>query len=157
MLLRLVQLVKARTSISVTLSGIETLVRLVQFSKADTPIDVTPLEITTFFTLWGFQKPLLSAISPVPVMVSVPSLSRVQVRLSPHLPDVAADKAREGYKQRQKNTAINKATILFLVLCIYSPPEKLIYHKGINPSDIISKGFRIRQLFNFDLKCYNLG
>ena len=81
------RLLHARNAFSpmiVTLPGIVTLVRLEQSSNSYLPMLVTPSEITTE-RIFSFTH-RLSYILPLPLIVSRPSLSRVYVTLSPHLP-----------------------------------------------------------------------
>ena len=79
---------KANSPILVTLSGIVSEVKA-QFSKAFLPILVTSFSIVTFkiLLLYVFQGISddfsQSVIAPSPLIVSMPSLSRVHVRLSP--------------------------------------------------------------------------
>ncbi len=75
----------------VTLSGIVTSLSAVHSSNELIPIFVIPSLILTAVILSResyngiSEKPRISSISPVPLTVSVPLLSRVRVRLSPHV------------------------------------------------------------------------
>ena len=81
------QLQNAKFPMLATLPGISMLSKTVQSKNAKSTIFVMPSSITTFFTLsffWaaGLLPAPYSFIAPVPLMVSVPSASSAQVRLS---------------------------------------------------------------------------
>ena len=97
-LVRPAQLENALLPMLVTLSGIVTLVISVHLKNAQLPILVTPSWIETDFTRFPHGADVIyfllresyvyvySAISPVPLIVSRPLLSSVQVTLLPSLP-----------------------------------------------------------------------
>ena len=80
----------------ITLSGIVMLTKLCQYEKASAHILVTPFSIVTVVAviismiLSPFHSPI-SAMSPMPEISRVPvDSSKLHVRLSPQVPDVAA-------------------------------------------------------------------
>ena len=91
-LVRELQSWNAESPIEVTLLGIVTLVREIQWQNVLSPIEVTPFSTTMFviqerLSYHGTSEYKTQfVISPVPEMVSKPSLSSVHVRLSPHSP-----------------------------------------------------------------------
>ena len=131
-----------------TLSGIRMLVRLLQPLNALTPMPATPSEMVAFSRLLQSQKaycprastPLTKTdetsslwsyhghseasrqycIVPVPLMVSSPLLSSVQVTLSPSLPQsplytISAPKAVTGMTPTNRARTNRTLTILFFI------------------------------------------
>ena len=91
MLAKLLQLLNAAFPILDILFGSFMLAKLLQSPNAYIPILVTPSSITTdsilsLFAYHGEPSQFQFAIAPVPLMVSTPSSSSIQVRLSPLFP-----------------------------------------------------------------------
>ena len=115
----------AQSPMAVTLSGILTLKIELRSANVKLPTVVTPSPITTEAISSSYpSKPGSSHIGPVPSIRSTPSLSRVQVRASPQLPEATASAAdTPAGRSPSRNASARKREAVFVkCLRIACPP-----------------------------------
>ena len=111
---------KASSPIAVRLPGRATSERREQPEKAALPSVVTPSaterdRICILYAAHGAAAGK-SAILPVPEIVSVPSVSNVQVRLSPQVPSTAAAESGGTHRHSSREMQSTAASTRFIIL-----------------------------------------
>lgn len=135
----------AEVPIAVTLSGIVTVVSAEQPKNAPAEMFATPLSITTVFTLLSVHVPLV--IAPVPLMMSLPASSSVQLTPVPQVPLVSARASRSIAGASTSSIAsVNKKLPSLFFISIASLSKSLACRKVIAFGD--PKSVRGRPLTN---------
>ena len=146
-----VQFLNALSPMLVTLSEIVTLVNIEQSRNVKRPMLVTPSSITAVLMLarllyHGISEIFFGlAISPVPEMVSVPSLSSTHVTFSPHVPDATLAAPTGIVKPENSPTIMHTQSIKDRIrFIIFLSPFSPIYKFGLsyhNPPQITRKKY----------------
>ena len=122
---RLLQEENAQFPIFVTLSGIVMLTRFLQAQKAKLPILNTPSSIITFtISLPGEHHGTASSgyqlhMFPFPLIVRVPSSSKVQVRLVPQVPPDAAETLNTLKANSMAQSKVKTIRIFFITFSFF--------------------------------------
>ena len=137
----------------VTLPGIVTLVRDLQSEKAYSPMLVTPSAITADFTLpcHGAPEEPLSYIYPLPLIVSTPSLSSVQVTSAPQVPlsTMSAASAVAGRSDAIISTASTKLKSRFFMCFL---PIRFFCRHFVSSSAAAESSTQAAEVFGIAIK-----